>query len=81
MKDDEIKTMDATGFGIICLLCLRCLNWYFVLTLPGRRGARTWLGFLRIFRNKVSSASAIRCSSSIVGSTVSLALAAANEGI
>ena len=60
----KLKLWMLLVFGIICLLCLRCLNWYFVLTMPGRRGARTWLGFLRIFWNKVSSASAIRCSSS-----------------
>ena len=60
----KLKLWMLLVFGIICLLCLRCLNWYFVLTMPGRRGARTWLWFLRIFWNKVSSASAIRCSSS-----------------
>ena len=47
--------MDATGFWdhLPAVYCLRCLNWYFVLTLSGRRGARTWLGFLRIFWDKV----------------------------
>ena len=45
----KLKLWMLLVFGIICLLCLRCLNWYFVLTLSGRRGARTWLGFLRIF--------------------------------
>ena len=29
----KLKLWMLLVFGIICLLCLRCLSWYFVLTL------------------------------------------------